>query len=30
VAVAGGMMAEEAGKLLQDFFSVRRRTTGHA
>jgi tRNA(adenine34) deaminase len=28
--VAGGMMAEEAGKLLQDFFSARRRTTGHA
>jgi tRNA(adenine34) deaminase len=27
--VAGGMMAEEAGKLLQDFFSARRRTTGH-
>ena len=28
--VAGGVMAEEAGKLLQDFFSARRRTTGHA
>jgi tRNA(adenine34) deaminase len=28
--VVGGVMAEEAGKLLQDFFSARRRTTGHA
>ena len=28
--VAGGMMAEEAGKLLQEFFSMRRRTNGHA
>jgi tRNA(adenine34) deaminase len=29
-SVAGGVMAEEAGKLLQDFFSARRRTSGHA
>jgi tRNA(adenine34) deaminase len=29
-AVAGGLMTEEAGKLLQDFFSARRRTNGHA
>ena len=28
--VVGGVMAEEAAKLLQDFFSARRRTSGHA
>jgi len=28
--VTGGVMADGAGKLLQDFFSERRRTTGHA
>ena len=28
--VVGGVMAEEAGKLLQDFFSARRRTNRHA
>jgi tRNA(adenine34) deaminase len=28
--VVGGVMADEAGKLLQDFFSARRRTNGHA
>ena len=28
--VAGGLMAEEAGKLLQDFFQARRRATGYA
>jgi len=28
--VVGGVMAEEAAKLLQDFFSARRRTAGHA
>ena len=28
--VAGGVMAEEAAKLLQDFFSARRRASGHA
>jgi tRNA(adenine34) deaminase len=28
--VVGGVMAEEAGKLLQDFFSARRRASGHA
>jgi tRNA(adenine34) deaminase len=27
--VASGVMAEEAGKLLQDFFSVRRQASGH-
>lgn len=28
-AVASGVLAEEAGKLLQDFFSVRRQSSGH-
>ncbi len=28
--VVGGVMAEEAAKLLQDFFSARRRASGHA
>jgi tRNA(adenine34) deaminase len=28
--IVGGVMAEEAGKLLQDFFSARRRAGGHA
>jgi len=28
--VVGGVLAEEAAKLLQDFFSARRRTPGHA
>ncbi len=28
--VVGGVLAEEAAKLLQDFFSARRRTAGHA
>lgn len=28
--VVGGVMADAAGKLLQDFFSERRRTPGHA
>jgi tRNA(adenine34) deaminase len=28
--VVGGVMAEEAGKLLQEFFSARRRAAGHA
>jgi tRNA(adenine34) deaminase len=28
--VVGGVMAEEASKLLQDFFSARRRASGHA
>jgi tRNA(adenine34) deaminase len=28
--VASGVLADEAGKLLQDFFSVRRQTPGHA
>ena len=28
--VVGGVMADAAGKLLQDFFSERRRTSGHA
>lgn len=28
--IAGGVMAEEAGKLLQDFFSARRQTSSHA
>jgi tRNA(adenine34) deaminase len=27
--VAGGVMGKEAGKLLQDFFSVRRQASGH-
>ncbi len=28
--VASGVLADEAGKLLQDFFSARRQTSGHA
>ena len=28
--IVGGVMAAEAGSLLQDFFSARRRTAGHA
>lgn len=28
--VVGGVLAEESGKLLQDFFAERRRTPGHA